>query len=96
MYNFKEKENVKASKQLYCCKFSNDFGRYIFAGSSQVNAVKVFDWNGRGLACIDQLSHVPVALDFSNDVTKNEQMLAIGEGESAIRVFKFSSTDPDF
>ena len=52
--------------------------------------------NGRGLACIDQLSHVPVALDFSNDVTKNEQMLDIGGGEDVIRVFKFSSTNPDF
>ena len=95
-WNFKEKEDVKASTQLYCCKFSNDFGKYIFAGGSQVNAVKVFDWNGRGLACIDQLSHAPVALDSSNDVTKNEQYLAIGGGEGAIRVFKFSSTNADF
>ena len=95
-WNFKEKEDVKASTQLYCCKFSNDFGKYIFAGGSQVNAVKVFDWNGRGLATIDQLSHAPVALDSSNDVTKNEQLLAIGGGEGAIRVFKFSSTNPDF
>ena len=78
-WNFKEKEDVKASTQLYCCKFS-----------------KVFDWNWRGFACIDQLSHAPVTLDSSNDVTKNEQMLAIGGGEGAIRVFKFSSTNPDF
>jgi WD40 repeat protein len=95
-WNFKEKEDVKASTQLYCCKFSNDFGRYIFAGGSQVNAVKVFDWNGRGLAVIDQLSHAPVTLDSSNDVTKNEQYLAVGGGEGAIRVFKFSSTNQDF
>ena len=95
-WNFKEKEDVKASTQLYCCKFSNDFGKYIFAGGSQVNAVKVFDWNGRGLAVIDQLSHAPVTLDSSNDVTKNEQLLAIGGGEGAIRVFKFSSTIQDF
>ena len=52
-WNFKEKENVKASTKLYCCKFSDDFGKYIFAEGSQVNAVKVFDLNGRGLACID-------------------------------------------
>ena len=95
-WNFKEKEDVKASTQLYCCKFSNDFGKYIFAEGSKVNAVKVFDWNWRGFACIDQLSYVPAALDSSNDVTKNEQMLDIGGGEDAIRVFKFSSTNPDF
>ena len=68
----------------------------MFAEGSQVNAVKVFDWYGRELACIDQLSHAPAALDSSNDVTKNEQMLAIGGDEGAIRVFKFSSTNPDF
>ena len=95
-WNFKEKEDVKASTQLYCCKFSNDFRKYIFAGGSQVNDVKVFDWNGRGFACINQLSYAPVTLDSSNDVTKNEQMLDIGGGEDVIRVFKFSSTNPDF
>ena len=68
---------------------SFDFGKYIFAEGSQVNAVKVFDWNGRGFACIDHLSYVPVALDSSNDVTKNEQMLAIGGGEGSIRVLNF-------
>ena len=52
--------------------------------------------NGRGFACINQLSYVPAALDSSNDVTKNEQMLDIGGGEDVIRVFKFSSTNPDF
>ena len=95
-WNFKEKEDVKASTKLYCCKFSDDFGKYIFAEGSQVNAVKVFDWNWRGFACIDQLSHEPVTLDSSNDVTKNEQTLDIGGGEGDIRVFKLSSTNPDF
>ena len=95
-WNFKEKEDVKASTQLYCCKFPNNFGKYIFAEGSQVNDVKVFDWNGRGFACIDQLSHALVTLDSSNDVTKNEQMLVIGGGEGDIRVFKLSSTNPDF
>ena len=46
-------------------------GRYIFEESSQANAVKVFDWNGRGLAVIDKLSHAPVTLDSSNNATKN-------------------------
>ena len=95
-WNFKEKEDVKASTQLYCCKFSNDFRKYIFAEGSQVNAVEVFDWNGRGLAYIDQLSDALVTLDSSNDVTKNEQMLVIGGGEGDIRVFKLSSANPDF
>ena len=52
-----KKEEQKESTQLYCCKFSNDFGKYIFFGGSQVNSVKVFDWSGKGLASIDQLSH---------------------------------------
>ena len=90
-WNFKEKEDSnKASTQLYCCKFSNDFGRYIFAGGSQVNAVKMFDWTGKGLATIDGLSHAPVAIDVSNDVSKSEQLLAIGGGEGMIRVFRYS------
>ena len=42
------------------------------------------------------IKSAPVTLDSSNDVTKNEQMLDIGGGEDAIRVFKFSSTNPDF
>ena len=89
-WSFKDKDDAKDSTQLYCCKFSNDFGKFIFAGGSQVNAVKVFDWSGKGMAAIDQLSHAPVALDSSNDVSKPEQLLAIGGGEGAIRVFKFS------
>ena len=83
-WNFKEKEEQKESTQLYCCKFSNYFGKYIFAGESQVNAIKVFDWSGKGFSSIDQLSHAPVVLDSSNDVSKNEQLLAIGGGEGAI------------
>ena len=68
-WNFKEKEEQKESTQLYCCKFSN---------------IKVFDWSGKGFSSIDQLSHAPVVLDSSNDVSKNEQLLAIGGGEGAI------------
>ena len=42
------------------------------------------------MAVINQLSHAPVALDSSNDVSKPVQLLAIGGGEGAIRVFNFS------
>ena len=50
----------------------NDFRKFIFAGGNQVNAVKVFDSSGKGMAVINQLSHAPVALDSSNDVSKTE------------------------
>lgn len=86
-WNFKE-DNVKSSTQLYCCKFSKDFGKLIFAGGSQVNSAKIFDWNGTGVATIDKLSHACLALDSSNDFTKNEQLLAIGGGEGIVRMFK--------
>jgi hypothetical protein len=71
-WSFKDKDDAKDSTQLYCCKFSNDFGKFIFARDSQVNAVKVFDSSGKGMAVINQLSHAPVALDSSNDVSKSE------------------------
>ena len=71
-WSFKDKDDDKDSTQLYCCKFSNDFGKFIFARDSQVNAVKVFDSSGKGMAVINQLSHAPVALDSSNDVSKPE------------------------
>ena len=71
-WSFKDKDDAKDSTQLYYCKFSNDFGKFIFARDSQVNAVKVFDWSGKGMAAIDQLSQAPVALDSSNDVCKTE------------------------
>lgn len=96
-WNFKEKEDVKASTQLYCCKFSNDFGKLIYAGGSQVNSVKIFDYSGRGIATIDKLSHACVALDSSNDFTnKNHQLLAIGGGEGIIRMFKIKYSNPNF
>ena len=89
-WNYKEKEenNNKNSTQLYCCKFSKDFGRLIFAGGSQVNSVKIFDWNGSGVATLDKFSHACLALDSSNDCTKNEQLLAFGGGEGIVRMFK--------
>ena len=43
-WNFKEEEDVKAFTQLCCCKFSNDFGKYIFPEGSQVNAVKYLNF----------------------------------------------------
>ena len=45
---------------------------FIFARDSQVNAVKVFDWSGKGMAVINQLNHASVDLDSSNDVSKSE------------------------
>ena len=39
-WSFNDKDDAKDSTQLYCCKYSNDFGKFIFAGGSQVNAVK--------------------------------------------------------
>jgi hypothetical protein len=81
-------ENLKTSTQLYCCKYSNDFGRLIYAGGSQVNSAKIFDWKGTPVATIDKLSHACLALDSSNDFTKNEQLLALGGGEGIIRMFK--------
>ena len=51
---------------------SNDFGKFIFARDSQVNAVKVFYWSGKCMAVINQLNHASVALDSSNDVSKSE------------------------
>lgn len=88
-WNFKEKdENIKASTQLYCCKFSNDFGKLVFAGGSQVNSVRIFDWSGRTIATIDDLPLACVALDSSHDVSNNFQLLALGGGEGIIRMFK--------
>lgn len=95
-WNFNSKEEVKTSTQLYCCKFSKDFGKLIFAGGSQVNAVKIFDWNGKAVGTIDQLSHACVALDSSNDYSKNYQLLAIGGGEGLIRMFKIKYNNPNF
>ena len=71
-WSFKDKDDAKDSTQLYYCKFSNDFGKFIFARDSQVNAVKVFDQSGKGMAVINQLSQATVALDSSNDVSKLE------------------------
>ena len=50
-WSFKDKDDAKDSTQLYCYKFSNDFGKFIFARDSQVNAVKVFDSSGKGMGC---------------------------------------------
>lgn len=85
----------KANTQLYCAKFSNDFGRNIFAGGSQINAVKVFDWCGNTMATISGLSHAVVALDSSNNFSKNENFLAVGGGEGAIRVFRYTPSNPN-
>jgi COMPASS component SWD3 len=96
-WNYREREeNVKMSTQLYCCKYSKDFGKLIFAGGSVVNSVKIFDWNGRGLASFDKLSHGITCLDSSNDViNKSYQLLAFAGGEGAIRIFRIKYQNPN-
>lgn len=90
-WNANSFEEGKMSTQLYCCKFSNDFGKYIFAGGSQVNAVKIFSWDGTHQATIDGLSHAVMSVDSSNNLLQKEHYLAIGGGEGGIRVFSYSS-----
>jgi len=75
---------------LYCCKFSNDFGKLIFAGGSSSNAVKIFDYVGRPVATIDKLSHACVAMDSSNDLSKGSQLFAQAGGEGIIRIFRIT------
>jgi COMPASS component SWD3 len=88
-WNFKEREDsTKTSTQLYCCKYSKDFGKLIYAGGSQINSVKIFDWSGAGVATIDKFSHACLALDSSNDFSNNEQLFACGGGEGIVRMFK--------
>ncbi len=91
-WSFGGSENeIKSTTQLYCCKFSNDFGKLIFAGGSQSNAVKIFDFTGRPLCTIDKLSHACVAMDSSNDLTKGYQLFAHGGGEGIIRIFRLQN-----
>ena len=96
-WNFRERaENVKESTHLYCCRFSKDYGKLIFAGGSILNSVKVFDWNGRPIASFEKLSHEITCLDSSNDVvTKNYQLMAFAGGEGAIRIYKFKYIHPE-
>ena len=77
---------------MYCCKFSNDFGKLIFAGGSSSNAVKIFDYFGRPVATIDKLSHACVAMDSSNDFSKSKdsQLFAQAGGEGIIRIFRIT------
>jgi COMPASS component SWD3 len=86
--SFKEKDNLRGSTQLYCCKFSKDYGRLIYAGGSQVNCVKIFDCFGTSVASIGEYSHAVLALDSSNDFSKGEQKLAVGGGDGKIRLYK--------
>jgi len=86
----------KASTQLYCCKFSKDFGKLIFAGGSNSNMVKVYTYKGDAVATIDKLVGACLCLDSTTLVNKNEQMLAIGGGEGIIRLFKIRYLDEKF
>lgn len=87
--NYKEKDNNRLGTQLYCCKFSKDFGKLIFAAGSQSNCVKIFDYFGNPIASIGEFSHACLALDSSNDVySKNEQTLAVGGGDGIIKLYK--------
>ncbi|MCQ2817548.1 MAG: WD40 repeat domain-containing protein [archaeon] len=93
-FEFNETNGVEnaVGTQLYCCKFSKDFGRYVFAGGSVVNAAKVFDWQGNLQATIGDLSHAVLCMDSSNNVTgTKEHYLAIGGGEGAVRVLKYEA-----
>jgi COMPASS component SWD3 len=84
-----KKDRLKSSTLLYCCKYSKNFGRLIYAGGSQVNSAKIFDYEGRIVASIDKLSRACLALDSSNDTSnKNYELLALGGGEGIIRVFR--------
>ncbi len=96
-WNFKERaENIKESTHLYCARFSKDYGKLIYAGGSIVNAVKVFDWNGRPVASFEKLSHEVTCMDCTNDFSsKNYQLLAYAGGEGAIRIHKFKYIKPD-
>lgn len=86
----------KASTQLYCCKFSKDFGKLLFAGGSNNNIVKIFTYKGDPVATIDKLSGACLCMDSSNIMNKNEQLLAIGGGEGIIRLFKIRYVDDKF
>ena len=86
----------KSTTQLYCCKFSNDFGKLIYAGGNQVNAAKIFDYTGRPVATIDKLSHACVALDSSNDVSRGYQLFAQAGGEGIIRIFRITYMNNNF
>lgn len=88
-------EDSKSTTQLYCCKFSNDFGKLIYAGGSQSNAVKIFDYNGQPVATFDKLSHPCIAIDSSNIAT-NSQLFAMAGGEGMIRIFKISYLNNNF
>jgi COMPASS component SWD3 len=93
-YGYNGKEKIKSSTLLYCCKFSKNYGRLIFAGGSQVNSAKIFDFNGTLVASIDKLSRACLALDSTNDISnKNYQLLAIGGGEGIIRVYRIEERD---
>lgn len=85
--------DLKIITQLYCCKFSKDFGKLIFSGGSSASVVKIFTYKGDQVATIDKLNGACICLDSSNIFNKNEQYLVIGGGEGIIRIFKIKYLD---
>jgi COMPASS component SWD3 len=94
--NSKGGSETKSSTQLYCCRFSKDFGKLIFAGGSNSNMVKMYTYKGDPVATIDKLSGACLCMDSTNLINKNEQLLAIGGGEGIIRLFKIRYLDDKF
>lgn len=86
----------KTTTQLYCCKFSKDFGKLIYTGGSNYSMAKIFTYKGDPVATIDKLNGACLCLDSSNVFNKNEQYLAIGGGEGIIRQFKIKYLDDKF
>lgn len=86
----------KITTQLYCCKFSKDFGRLIFCGGSNTDIVKIFTYKGDPIATIDKFNGAVLCLDSSNVFNKNEQYLAVGGGEGTIKLFKIKVIDDKF
>ena len=87
-------QDMKVGTQLYCCKFSADYGRLIFAAGSQVNQAKIFDYKGGYVGALKDFSHASVALDSTK--TKGAiNYLAVAGGEGAIRVVSIKKEDAD-
>lgn len=88
--------DVKTSSQMYCCKFSKDFGKLIFAGGSNSNMVKIYTYKGDPVCTIHNLAGACLCMDSTKVMNKNEQLLAIGGGEGVIRIFKIKIVDDKF
>ena len=88
-------KQLQMISQFYCCKFSKDFGKLIFAGGSSDNMVRIYTYKGDPVASIYNLSGAVICLDSTNIINKNEQLLAFGGGEGRIRIFKIKYNSDD-